>query len=65
MKYQVDDTIKIADLFLKKYFEFNGNVKQQISGIARGSKFASNYACVFKDQAETDLFRKQENFPLA
>ena len=34
------------------YFEFNGEIKQQIPGTAIGTKFASPYACIFMDQVE-------------
>ena len=30
-----------------KYFEFNGEVKQQVSGTVIGSKFAPPNVCVF------------------
>ena len=37
------------------YFEFNGDVKKQISGTAIGTKFAPPYACIFMDDLETNL----------
>ena len=41
----------MADFVLKNnYFEFNGQIKQQISGTAIGTKFAPPYACLFMDK---------------
>ena len=55
----------MAEFVLKNnYFQFNGKVKQQISGTAIGTKFAPTYACVFMDQVETDFQRAQEKAPL-
>ena len=59
-----DDKVKMAEFILKNnYFQFNGKLKQQISGTAIGSKFAPTYACVFMDQIETDFLRAQKNVP--
>ena len=42
-----NDLVKLAEFFLKNnLFEFNGKVKQQISGTAIGPKFAPPYACI-------------------
>ena len=46
------------------YFEFNGIVKQQISGTAIGTKFAPTYACMFMDKLETDFLNTQGYLPL-
>ena len=55
----------MAEFVLKNnYFQFNGKVKQQISGKAIGTKLAPTYACVFMDQVETNFLRAQENVPL-
>ena len=55
----------MAEFVLKNnYFQSNNKVKQQISGIAIGTKFAPTYACVFMDQVETDFLRAQEKVPL-
>ena len=45
------------------YFQFNGKIKQPISGTAIGAKFAPTYACLFMDQVEIDFLRAQENVP--
>ena len=60
-----DNKVKIAEFVLKNnYFQFNCKVKQQISGIAIGTKFAPDYACVFMDQLETDFLRAKANVQL-
>ena len=46
------------------YFEFNGEVKQQISGTAIGTKFAPPYACIFMDQDESEFWKTQQHQPL-
>ena len=43
-----------------KYFEFNGQIKQQISTTAIGTKFAPPYACLFIDKIETGFLETQE-----
>ena len=46
--------VKIAEFVLKNnYFQFNGQVKHQISGTAIGIKFAPTCACIFMDEIET------------
>ena len=60
-----EDLIKMARFVLQNnYFEFNGIVKQQISGTAIGTKFAPTYACIFMDKLETDFLNTQEYLPL-
>ena len=50
------DILKMLEFFLKNdYFEFNGNVKQQLSGTVIGAKCAPPYACIFMDKAATDF----------
>ena len=56
-------SISTEDLIMN-YFEFNGIVKQQISGTAIGTKFAPTYACIFMDKLETDFLNTQEYLPL-
>ena len=51
-----EDLVKMARFVLENnYFEFNGDVKKQISGTAIGTKFAPPYACIFMDDLETNL----------
>ena len=51
-----NDLIRMAEFVLKNnYFEFNGQVKQQISRTAIGTKFAPTYACIFMDNVESKL----------
>ena len=46
----------MAKFVLKNnYFEFNGKVKQQISGTAIGTKFVPTYVCIFMDEVETSF----------
>ena len=60
------ELLRMADLRLKNnYFEFNRQIKQQISGTAIGSKFAPPYACLFMDKSKTALLETQELQPLA
>ena len=64
-KVSTDDLIKMAKFVLKNnYFEFNGKVKQQISGTAIGTKFTPPYACIFMDEVETSFLETQEMKPL-
>ena len=53
-KVLTEHFVKMPKLFLKNnYFEFNGKVKQQISGTAIGTKLTPPYACIFMDKVET------------
>ena len=55
----------MAEFVLKNnIFEFNGNVKQQVAGTAIGTKFAPPYACMYMDEVETEILKKQELNPL-
>ena len=59
------DLVDMAEFVLKKnFFEFYSKVKQQISGIAIGTKSAPPYACIFMDKAEIDFLEKQAVKPL-
>ena len=48
---------------LRKFFEFNGEVKRQKSGTAIGAKFAPPYAYIFVDEVETEFLKSQELQP--
>ena len=53
-KISTKDQVKRTEFLLKKnYFEFNGQVKHQISGTVIGTNFAPKYACIFMDEIET------------
>ena len=55
----------MAEFVLKNnYFEFNGSIKQQISGTAIGTKFAPPYVCIFIDKFETNFLKTQTLQPL-
>ena len=60
-----DDLVKMAGFVLENsYFEFNGDVKKQISGTAIGTKFAPPYTCIFMDELETKFLQSQSLQPL-
>ena len=42
----------------------NGNIKQQLSGTAIGTKCAPPYACIFMDKVETDFLESQKLKPM-
>ena len=51
----------MAGVFLKSnYFDFEGQIKQQISGTTIGTKFVPLYACLFMDKIETASLEIQE-----
>ena len=53
-----EDLVKMAEFVLKNnYFEFNGQVKHEISGTAIGTKFAPPYTCIIMDEVETKSTR--------
>ena len=55
----------MAEFVLKNnYFEFNGSIKQQLSGTAIGTKFAPPYACIFMDKLEINFLKTQTLQPL-
>ena len=57
--------MKMAEFVLKNnYFEFNGSIKQRISGAVIGTKFAPPYACIFMDKFETNFRKTQTLQPL-
>ena len=50
----------MAEFVLKNiYFEFNGQVKQQISGTDFGTKFAPAYAFIFMDDVKSKFLETQ------
>ena len=49
---------------MANYFEFNRDVKKQISETAIGTKFAPTYACIFMDETETRFLQFQSLQPL-
>ena len=49
-----------AFVIKNNYFEFNREVKHQISGTAIGSKFPPRYASIFMDKIETNFLDTQE-----
>ena len=60
-----NDLIRMAEFVLKNnYFKFNGQVKQQISGTAIGTKFVPAYTCIFMDDIESKYLETQSLQPL-
>ena len=54
----------MAEFVLKNnYFEFNSNVKHQISGTAIGTKFAPSYACIYMDYMENQFLKNEQIQP--
>ena len=54
----------MAEFVLKNnFFEFNNQIKQQISGTAIGTKFTPTYACIFIDKVETEFLETQADKP--
>ena len=55
----------MSDFVLKiNCFEFNGQINQQISGTAIGTKFGPPYAYSFMDKIETAFLETRELQPL-
>ena len=47
-KIPTNDLVKLAEFVLKNnFFEFNNEIKQQISGTAIGTKFAPPYVFIY------------------
>ena len=64
-KTPTEDLVKMAEFVLKNnYFEFNGSIKQQLSGTTIGKKFAPPYTCIFMDKRETNFLKTQTLGPL-
>ena len=52
----------MTEFVLKKnFFEFNGQVKQQIAGTAIGTKCTPTHACIYMDKMEGEFLEKCEN----
>ena len=59
-KIPTEDLVKMAEFVLKNnHFEFNGSIKQQLSGTAIGTKFVPPYAYIFMDKLETNFLKTQ------
>ena len=51
-----EDLIKLPKFVLQNsYFEFNEEVNHQISGNVNATKFAPPYACILRDQVESEF----------
>ena len=59
-----EELVQMAVFVLKNiFFEFNGQIKQQISGTAIGTKCAPRYACIYMDKMEGEFVEKQRYKP--
>ena len=57
--------ISMAEFVLKNnFFEFNGSFKQQVSGVAIGTKCAPTYVCIYMDEVEIQFLKTQERTSL-
>ena len=55
---KTEDLLNMAEFVLKNnFFEFHGNIKQQVSGTAIGVKYALTYACIFMDELERTFYK--------
>ena len=63
-KIPTEDLVQMAEFVLKSnFFEFNSQMKQQISWTVIGTKFAPVYACIFMDKVETEFLETQRDKP--
>ena len=63
-KIPTEELVQMAEFVLKNnFFEFNGHIKQQISGTAIGAKCAPTNACIYMDKMEGEFLEKQEHKP--
>ena len=64
-KIPTEDLLNMAEFVLKSnFFEFNSNIKQQISGTAIGTKCAPTNTCIFMDELERAFLQTQDHRPL-
>ena len=55
-KIPTEDLMQMTQFVLKNnFFEFNSQIKQQISGTTIGAKCAPTYASIFMDKVETEF----------
>ncbi|XP_078362687.1 uncharacterized protein LOC144646860 [Oculina patagonica] len=51
--------LRLAELVLTlNTFAFNGNYNEQVGGLAMGSRFGPNYACLFMGRIEEQIFEQ-------
>ena len=55
----------VAFVLKNNYFEFNGEIKHQISGTTIVKKFASTYASIFIHKIETNFLDAQKLKPFS
>ena len=60
-KLPTEELVQMTEFVLKNnFFEFNGQIKQQISGQAIGTKCVPKYACIYMDEMEGEYLEKQK-----
>ena len=56
-----EDLVKMAEFVLKNnYFEFNSNVKHQISETDIGTKFTQSYVCIYIDYMGNQFLKNEQ-----
>ena len=59
-----EELVKMAEVVLRNnYFQFNSNLKHQISGTAIGTKFAPPYACIYMDYIKNQFLKNGQSQP--
>ena len=59
-----EQLVKMAEVVLRNnYFQFNSNLKHQISGTAIGTKFAPPYACIYMDYRKNQFLKNEQSQP--
>ena len=58
-KIPTEELVQMTEFVLKNnFFEFNGQIKQHISGTATGTKCAPTYACIYTDKMDGEFLEK-------
>ena len=63
-KIPTEELVQMTEFELKNnFFEFNGQINQQISGTPIGTKCAPTYACIYMDKIEGEFLEKLKYKP--
>ena len=63
-KLPTEDLLNMTEfVFRNNFFEFSGNIKQQISGTAIAAMCAPAYSCIFMDELERGFLQTQDHQP--
>ena len=60
-KNPTEELVQMAEFVLKNNFDFNGQIKQKISGAAIGTKCAPTYACIYRGIRWKENFWRKKN----